>query len=161
MIHPMVARPVARKEIESDPDEQTSAHVEWKTLGDKKSWDYSAVCEWSQRVKEAKRRGEKVHVGKIIEICGEREQTSEGKASSHVQFKGRTVFERNPALFAEMGSARPKQLTPMVQCLGFVRSRRQVVVKIIRLPKCRGQAAQRPFDGHPDSWGQGGGVEAL
>ena len=65
VIHAMVARPVGRKEIESNADAQKSIDVEWHNLESKGAWDYNTVREWSQVVKEAKGRSEKVHVGKI------------------------------------------------------------------------------------------------
>ena len=112
VIHAMVARPVGRKEIESNADAQKSIDVEWHNLESKGAWDYNTVREWSQVVKEAKGRSEKVHVGKIFEICVEKGSELQ-KGNPLRKFKGRTVFQGNnvkdenaeQALFAELGSA--------------------------------------------------------
>ena len=110
----LVARPVGRKEIESNPDAQKSVDVERKNLESKGAWDYNTLCEWLQVIKEAnKGRSEKVHVGKIFEICVEKGSELE-KGNPLRKFKGRTVFQGNnakdenaeqAALFAELGSA--------------------------------------------------------
>ena len=112
VIHAMVARPVGRKEIESNADAQKSIDVEWHNLESKGAWDYNTAREWSQVVKEAKGRSEKVHVGKIFEICVEKGSELQ-KGNPLRKFKGRTVFQGNnvkdenaeQALFAELGSA--------------------------------------------------------
>ena len=112
VIHAMVARPVGRKEIESNADAQKPIDVEWHNLESKGAWDYNTVREWSQVVKEAKGRSEKVHVGKIFEICVEKGSELQ-KGNPLRKFKGRTVFQGNnvkdenaeQALFAELGSA--------------------------------------------------------
>ena len=82
MIHAMVARPVGRKEIESNPDTQKSSDVEWNNLESKGAWDYNTVREWLQVVKEAKGRSEKAHVSKTFEIYVEK----------GVNFKRGTLF---------------------------------------------------------------------
>ena len=110
VIHAMVARPVGRKEIESNADAQKSIDVEWHNLECKGAWDYNTVREWSQVVKEAKGRSEKVHVGKIFETCVEKGSELQ-KGNPLRKFKGRTVFQGNnvkdenaeQALFAELG----------------------------------------------------------
>ena len=112
VIHAMVARPVGRKEIESNADAQKSIDVEWHNLESKGAWGYKTVREWSQVVKEAKGRSEKVHVGKMFEICVEKGSELQ-KGNPLRKFKGRTVFPGNnvkddnaeQALFAELGSA--------------------------------------------------------
>ena len=112
VIHALVARPVGRKEIESNPDAQKSIDKEWHTLENKGAWDYKTVREWSQVTKDAKNKGEKVHVGKIIESCVEKGSELQ-KDNPLRKFKGRTVFQGNnvkdenaeQALFAELGSA--------------------------------------------------------
>ena len=71
VIHAPVARPVGRKEIGSNPDAQKSIDIEQNNLESKRAWDYNTVREWLQVVREAKSRGEKVHVGKMFEICVE------------------------------------------------------------------------------------------
>ena len=68
VIHALVARPVGRKDIESNLDAQQSLDVEWKNLESKGARDYNTVREWLQVVKEAKGRGEKVHMN-IRDLC--------------------------------------------------------------------------------------------
>ena len=107
----MVARPVGRTEIESNPDAQKSIDVEWNSLESKGAWDYNTVREWLQVVKEAKGRSEKAHVGKIFEICVEKGSELH-KGNPLRKFKGGTVFQGNnvkdenseQALFTELGS---------------------------------------------------------
>ena len=78
----------------------------------KKAWDMSSVREWEDVSKEALKKGKKVHVGKVFEICVEK--GSELPAGDPLRkFKGRTVFQGNnvkdensdTALFSELGSS--------------------------------------------------------
>ena len=57
--------PVGRKEMESNPGAQKSIDVEWNNLESKGAWGYNTVRKWPQVAKEAKSRGEKVHVGNL------------------------------------------------------------------------------------------------
>ena len=108
----MVARPVGRKELIGNPKAQASLDVEWDKLMKKKAWDMASVREWEEISKEAKKKGKKVHVGKVFEICVEK--GSELPANDPLRkFKGRTVFQGNnvrdensdSALFSELGSS--------------------------------------------------------
>ena len=78
----------------------------------KTAWLYDTVSEWHDISQKAKKSGNKVHVGKVFEICVEK--GSELPITSKLRkFKGRTVFQGNNvrdenadvALFAELGSA--------------------------------------------------------
>ena len=68
--------------------------------------------EWDDARAEAKRKGKKVHVGKVFEICVEK-GSELPKGSPLPKFKGRTVFQGNnvqdenssAALYAELGSS--------------------------------------------------------
>ena len=52
----------------SNPKAQASLDVEWDKF--KKAWDMGSVREWEDVSKEAKRKGKKVHVGKVFRhIC--------------------------------------------------------------------------------------------
>ena len=111
-INGLVARPVNRKEILSNPKAKESLDVEWKKLENKKAWIYESVREWLDIAKEAKRLGKKVHIGKVFEICVEKgSELPEGDPLR--KFKGRTVFQGNNvrdenadvALFSELGSS--------------------------------------------------------
>ena len=111
-VNGLVARPVNRKEILSNPKAKESLDVEWKKLENKKAWIYESVREWFDVAKEAKKLGKKVHIGKVFEICVEK--GSELPADDPLRkFKGRTVFQGNNvrdenadvALFSELGSS--------------------------------------------------------
>ena len=108
----LVARPVNRKEIKSNPKAQEALDIEWNKLVKKTAWLYDTVSEWHDISQKAKKSGNKVHVGKVFEICVEK--GSELPITSKLRkFKGRTVFQGNNvrdenadvALFAELGSA--------------------------------------------------------
>ena len=111
----MVARPVGRKELLSNPKAQASLDVEWDKLIKKKAWDMASVREWNDVSAEAKKKGKKAHVGKVFEICVEK--GSELPPNDPLRkFKGRTVFQGNnvrdensdSALFSELGSSPAK-----------------------------------------------------
>ena len=111
-VNGLVARPVNRKEILSNPKAKESLDVEWKKLENKRAWIYESVREWLDIAKEAKKLGKKVHIGKVFEICVEK--GSEFPAGDPLRkFKGRTVFQGNNvrdenadvALFSELGSS--------------------------------------------------------
>ena len=78
----------------------------------KTAWLYDTVQEWSTISEGARKKGKKVHVGKVFEICVEKgSELPEGHKLR--KFKGRTVFQGNnvrdenadTALFAELGSS--------------------------------------------------------
>ena len=83
-----VARPVPRKEAKLDP----KASKEWKKLRDLGCWDQSRVREWRDVAAEAKREGTKVHVGRIFDICVEKNHEL-AEDDPNRKFKGRVVFE--------------------------------------------------------------------
>ena len=68
-INTLVARPVNRKEIRSNPKAQASLDVEWVKLEKKDAWLYDTVQEWKDVASKAKKQGKKVHIGKVFEIC--------------------------------------------------------------------------------------------
>ena len=111
-INTLVARPVNRKEIRSNPKAQASLDVEWVKLEKKDAWLYDTVQEWKDVASKAKKQGKKVHIGKVFEICVEK--GSELPIGHELRkFKGRTVFQGNNArdensdvaLFSELGSS--------------------------------------------------------
>ena len=86
----LVARPVNRKEIRSNPKAQAPLDVEWVKLEKKDAWLYDTVQEWREVAAKAKKQGRKVHIGKIFEICVEK--GSEFPSGHPLRkFKGRTV----------------------------------------------------------------------
>ena len=78
----------------------------------KKAWDLEGIREWDHVSSEAKKSGEKAHVGRVVEICVEK-GSELPKGHKLRKFKGRTVFQGNDvkdenseaALFAELGSS--------------------------------------------------------
>ena len=108
----LVARPVGPKEISEVPEAQKSLDVEWEKLEKKKAWDYSGVQEWETLSQKARKTGEKIHVGKVFEICVEKGSELE-RGNPLRKYKGRTVFQGNnvkdessdTALFSELGSS--------------------------------------------------------
>eukprot|EP00435_Cladocopium_sp_Y103_P015059 s2440_g3.t1 len=112
IINTLVARPVNKKEIRSNPKAQESLDIEWNKLVKKTAWLYDTVSEWNTISTDAKKKGKKVHVGKVFEICVEKgSELPEGHKLR--KFKGRTVFQGNNvrdenadvALFSELGSS--------------------------------------------------------
>ena len=68
--------------------------AEWEKLLNKKTWDQSRVKECRAIVDEAKRKGEKVHIGRIFEICSLKgSELPEGDPNR--KHKGRTCFQGN------------------------------------------------------------------
>ena len=72
IINTLVARPVNKKEIRSNPKAQESLDIEWNKLVKKTAWMYDTVQEWSVVSDSAKKKGKKVHIGKVFEICVEK-----------------------------------------------------------------------------------------
>eukprot|EP00975_Prorocentrum_lima_P056058 11752556-Prorocentrum_lima.AAC.1 len=67
-----VARSVRRQEIVQNPDAQAALKKEWDRLRKIQTWDESKVREWRDVRAEAQRAGKIVHVGRIFEICVEK-----------------------------------------------------------------------------------------
>ena len=68
----LVARPVAKREVEENSAARQAVLKEWDKLRAAKCWDEAAVQEWSDVADKARRSGEKAHVGRIFEICVEK-----------------------------------------------------------------------------------------
>ena len=112
LVNSLVARPVNKREIRANPKAQEALDLEWNKLVKKDAWLYDTVTEWKEVSNKAKKSGEKVHVGKVFEICVEKgSELPEGDKLR--KFKGRTVFQGNNvrdenadvALFSELGSS--------------------------------------------------------
>ena len=67
-----VARPVGKKELMREKKAIEAMKAEWKRLWDKKVWDASTVAEWSDVAREARRRGEEIHMGRLFGLCVEK-----------------------------------------------------------------------------------------
>ena len=112
LVNSLVARPVNKREIRANPKAQEALDLEWNKLVKKDAWLYDTVTEWKEVSNKAKKSGEKVHVGKVFEICVEKgSELPQGDKLR--KFKGRTVFQGNNvrdenadvALFSELGSS--------------------------------------------------------
>ena len=64
-----VAKVLTKHEISKSPEAQKALDAEREKLLNKKTWDQARVKECRAIVDEAKRKGEKVHIGRIFEIC--------------------------------------------------------------------------------------------
>ena len=106
-----VARPVDRKERAINAKAMASLDTEWNKLISQKCWDYASVREWREVAAEADKQGIKAHVGRIFDICVEKNsELPEGDPNR--KYKGRVVFEgchvkdehNNWAIFSEITS---------------------------------------------------------
>lgn len=94
-----VARPVTKKEAQTNPKENISC------------WNEDLVEEWSNVASRAKRSGTKVHIGRIFDILVEK-NSELAESDPARKFKGRVVFEgccvkdedSNWAIFSEIAS---------------------------------------------------------
>ena len=107
-----VARVLTKHEISKSPGAQKALDAEWEKLLNKKTWDQSRVKECRSIVEDAKRKGEKVHIGRIFEICTLKgSELPEGdpnrKHKGRTCFQGNNVFDESSdyAIFAEMSSS--------------------------------------------------------
>ena len=107
-----VARPVSRKEMQSNPLAMKAVQAEWDTLRNKQVWDEPVVKLWSQVCEEAREKGTYIHIGRIFGI---RVEKSSGLPVSDPRrkFKYRAVFAGNNvthqkwefAMFQDLGSS--------------------------------------------------------
>ena len=107
-----VAKVLTKHEITKSPGAQKALDAEWNKLLNKKTWDQSRVKECRSIVEEARRKGEKVHIGRIFEICTLKgSELPEGdpnrKHKGRTCFQGNNVFDESSdyAIFAEMSSS--------------------------------------------------------
>jgi hypothetical protein len=107
-----VARPVSKKEVRENPKADAAVLKEWTALRKAGCWDETKVREWSDVANEARQNNQKTHVGRIFEICVEKNSELAPDNPAR-KFKGRVVFQGNQvkdenwdvALFQELGSA--------------------------------------------------------
>ena len=107
-----VARVLTKAEIGQSKDAQKALDVEWQKLIDKGVWDENRVTECRQVVSDAQKKGEKIHIGRIFEICSIKgDELPEGhpqrKYKGRTCFQGNNVFDENSdyAIFSEMSSS--------------------------------------------------------
>ena len=68
----MLARPVSRSEVRSNPKARAALQKEWDRLREIPAWDESKVREWADVSAEARRTGKTVHVGRVFDITVEK-----------------------------------------------------------------------------------------
>ena len=90
-----VVRPVGRKEIQSTPKAEESLVTEWTRLRKINTWEEDKVMESSQ-VRKSLCPGVINHVGRIFEICAEK-NAELPESDPRRKFKGRVVFQGNQA----------------------------------------------------------------
>ena len=89
-----IARPVKKNELEASPKAREARDKEWKRLWDKHVWDASAVKEWDTVAKEAREKGEEIHLGRLFGFCVEKgSELPDGDPNK--KFKYRVVFQGN------------------------------------------------------------------
>ena len=107
----MRRKAVDRKERAINAKAMASLDKEWNKLISQKCWDYASVREWREVAAEADKQGIKAHVGRIFDICVEKNsELPEGDPNR--KYKGRVVFEgchvkdehNNWAIFSEITS---------------------------------------------------------
>ena len=107
-----VARPVNKIELESNEDARKARDAEWTRLWDKGVWDASSVREWSDVARDARERGEEIHLGRLFCFCVEKGSELPPGDPRKV-FKYRVVFQGNGvvnqswevAIFQDLGSS--------------------------------------------------------
>ena len=87
-----VAKVLNKKELAASKDAQASLDKEWDKLLNKKTWDQERVKECRRVVEEARNKCEKVHIGRIFDIC-----TLKGSelpvGNPQRKYKGRSCFQ--------------------------------------------------------------------
>ncbi|OLP93893.1 hypothetical protein AK812_SmicGene24167 [Symbiodinium microadriaticum] len=109
----MVTRPVTRKEMISNPKAMEACMKEWKGLWDQEVFDYfSQTREYDDVIKEAKKKGEKVHMARVHGLIYEKNyQLKEDDPAR--KFKGRGVLlgdqvkdqNMEASLFQDLGNS--------------------------------------------------------
>ena len=108
----LVSRPVGRKEMLTNPDALASMKKEWSGLIDQGVFDLGAVRECDAVAKEAKAKGEEIHMARAHGICVEKHsQLPVGDPKR--KFKGRGVLLGNQvknqsfeaAMFQDLGNS--------------------------------------------------------
>ncbi len=111
-ISDLVARPVGKKELQSNPAAKAAMDKEWQRLTDQKVWDMDSLSEWSDVAATARREGKDIQLGYVFGFCVEKNSgLREGRPNR--KFKGRVVFRGNQvvnrhwetAIFQDLGNA--------------------------------------------------------
>ena len=65
----LVARPVNKQEIAENQEARDAMSTEFTRLQDKKTWLLEGVREWRAVAQDARRKGVKIHVGRVFGIA--------------------------------------------------------------------------------------------
>ena len=87
-----VARPVTKKEQAGNDKARAALLKEWTKLRKLGCWDELGVREWRKVAAEARANGKTVHVGRIFDICVEKNHELP-EDDPNRKYKGRVVFE--------------------------------------------------------------------
>ena len=87
-----VARPVTKKEQAGNDKARAALLKEWTKLRKLGCWDESKVREWKKVAAEARANGQTVHVGRIFDICVEKNHELP-EDDPNRKYKGIVVFE--------------------------------------------------------------------
>ncbi len=108
----MVARPVPKKEISSNPKAKASVDAEWEKLRKWNTWDETKPREKRDVVREARAANRKAHFGFIFPLCMEKgSELPDGdpgrKMKGRVVFGGDRVTDENyeSAIFNDLSSS--------------------------------------------------------
>ena len=107
-----VARSVNKKEAAGNPKAQQAMQEEWDRLRAIGTWNEDGVRELDEVRKEAKNKGQTIHIGRLFPILVEK-NSELPEDSPERKFKGRVVFDgsdvrdqdRQVALFQELSSS--------------------------------------------------------
>ena len=87
-----MARPVTKAERAVNPKARASLDKEWKKLEDQVVWIAEKMRPWAEVQEEARRSGTTMHVGRIFDICVEKNHELPEDDPLR-KYKGRVVFE--------------------------------------------------------------------
>ncbi len=90
----LVARPVGKKEIKSNPRDKAAMDKEWNRLKEKNVWNIEVVRDMSDVAAEAKTNKKEIQFGWLFGICVEKNSELPEKNPAR-KFKGRVVFQGN------------------------------------------------------------------
>ena len=92
-LYACVARPVNKKEQAGNAKAKAALQKEWDKLTSQGCWDLSTVQGWHDVAARARKEGEKIHVGRIFDICVETKNHELPEDDPNRKYKGRVVFE--------------------------------------------------------------------
>ena len=78
----------------SIPEAKAALMAEWNKLRKQGVWDEKGVKPWAEVRAQAKREGRTIHVGRIFDICVEK-NSELPKSDPRRKYKGRVVFGGN------------------------------------------------------------------